>query len=54
MPEPHVLVRCQQCDAVVLQCRCPGPHVVREVPCCGRCTCTGGEVVVDEEQVPHA
>ena len=49
MSDAHVLIVCT-CGAVVLTCRCPGPHVVREVDVCGVCTCTSGIPVVDDDE----
>jgi hypothetical protein len=49
-PVLHPLVQCAQCGSVVLGCRCPGPHAIREVPCCGVCTATGGEPVIDDTE----
>jgi hypothetical protein len=37
----HYLVVCK-CGAQVVTCLCPGPHLIREVLACGRCTATGG------------
>jgi hypothetical protein len=42
----HPLIVCD-CGTVILTCHCLGPHPVRVVPCCGRCTCTGGDPDLD-------
>lgn len=48
-PQPHALVVCT-CGAVLVTCPCARPHSpARILEACGRCTCTGGEPVIEQE-----
>lgn len=49
-PEP--LVQCV-CGTVLLACSCADPHVLKRLACCGRCTATGGEPVLEEADYAH-
>jgi hypothetical protein len=49
---PDPVQVCQQCSKIRRtcgHCNCPLQHAIVTVPVCGRCTCTDGDVIKEED-----